>query len=165
MLTNTTMFPPVTSAAGQPLEAVIVLAGLLSQTDQFSSGLREKIEFLAAHANGGGTVEALETVYFDLLSLGKRLEWPQLTEFIRRIEDTTTLHDLAEAVRTLEQKLPILYSAVILSDAPQASQNTWPDFLKQGWMTSVSRWRMGKARSRNCYAANDRFTRQRGDCI
>src|SRR5262249_54066988 len=108
------------SAGGQPLDAVIVLTALLSQTDQFASGLREKIEFLAAHANGGGTAETIETVYLDLLSLGKRLNWFQLVEFVRRIEDTTTLHELADSARTFEEKLPIVYSAVVLSEAPKS---------------------------------------------
>ncbi|MCI0536813.1 MAG: hypothetical protein L0Z50_16470 [Verrucomicrobiales bacterium] len=132
LLTNTVQFPPATSAAGQPLDAVIVLSALLSQTDQFATGLREKIEFLATHANGGGSTEALETVYLDLLALGNRLEWPQLTEFIRRIEDTSALHDLAESARTLEEKLPIFYAAVVLSETPQSVAKYLAKFPKSG---------------------------------
>src|SRR5439155_20741616 len=87
-LTNTVQFASATSPSGQPFAAVISLTALLAQEDHFTPALREKIEFLAHHANHGGSVDSLETVYLDLLSLGQRLDLAQLAQFLYRIEDT-----------------------------------------------------------------------------
>ncbi len=118
-LTNTTQFPPANSAAGQPLETAITLAGLLVQTDSISSSFRDKLEFLSKHANGGGSIALLEMVYLDLFSLGKRLDWSQLTALMRRIDTTITLQSLASSVRASGDRFPLLYSAAILMDQPQ----------------------------------------------
>ena len=129
-LTNTTQFPPVNSSAGQPLETAIALAGLLVQTESISSSFRDKLESLSKHANGGGNVSLLETVYLDLFSLGKRLDWSQLTELMRRIDTTTTLQSLAGSARASGDRFPLLYAAAILLDRPQplvAFVETFPE--------------------------------------
>jgi hypothetical protein len=119
-LTRTLHFPPVSSPSGQPLESAILLSALLLQGDYLTAELREKIERPAREALGGGETTPLETIYLDLISLGKRLNWVQLTEFIRQIEDPLVLRDLAHLARIKQDQLPILYSAVHLSGQPEA---------------------------------------------
>ena len=118
-LTNTVRMPPALSSAGQPLDAAISLAGLLVQADQLTPALADKLEFLAKHANEGGSTGTVEGSYLDLLSLGTRLTGPQLIEFMRKIEDTSTLHTLAEASREHEKDLPALFVAVAWSEQPK----------------------------------------------
>jgi hypothetical protein len=119
-ITRTIHFPPVFSPSGQPLESAILLAALLLQGDYLTSELRENIENSAREAIAGGETTPLETLYLDLISLGKRLNWVQLTEFIRQIEDPIVLRDLAHLARIKHDQLPILYSAVHLSGQPEA---------------------------------------------
>jgi len=131
-LTNTVQFASATSPSGQPFAAVISLTALLAQEDHFTPALREKIEFLAHHANHGGSVDSLETVYLDLLSLGQRLDLAQLAQFLYRIEDTITLHELTETIRIRNENLPIVYSAVVFSGQPQKVASYLNKFSQTG---------------------------------
>jgi hypothetical protein len=117
-LTNTVEFAPVNSTAGQPLDALITLAAILSQTDHISSTLREKFELLSIEANSAGKVQPLEYAFIDLLALAKRLTWQQLAELLRQIQTIPELNTLAEAFRNSEQQVPIVYSALFLSEQP-----------------------------------------------
>src|SRR3954464_14845851 len=73
-LANTTRFPAATSSSGQALDAAILSAALLYQGDYLSASFRDAFEWLATRANRGEDSDALELVYLDLLSLGKRLD-------------------------------------------------------------------------------------------
>jgi hypothetical protein len=115
MLTNTVHFPSAISSSGQALDAAIVTAALLYQGDYFTPNFRDLFEFLVMRANRGDNPGSLELVYLDLLSLGRRLDWVSLTEFIKHIEDIATLRDLAEAVRSREESTANIFSAVVLS--------------------------------------------------
>lgn len=131
-LTNTVEFAPVASTAGQPLDAIITLAAILSQTDHISSGLREKFELLSIEANSSGKVEPLESAFIDLLALGKRLTWQQLSELLRQILTITELNTLAEAFRNSEQQVPMVYSALFLSEQPAKVTQYLTEFPKTG---------------------------------
>jgi hypothetical protein len=117
-LTNTVEFPPALSSSGQPLEAAILLTALLFQGDHVAPSLRDAVDAVAAAANRGQDVRPLEVFYLDLLSLGKRLNWAQLTDFLARVGDLATLSNLAKVLRERETELPVLFSAVHLSDSP-----------------------------------------------
>jgi hypothetical protein len=69
-------------------------------------------------ANRGDNSGALELVYLDVLSLGKRLDWVSLTEFMKRIDDIGALRDLAEAMRAHEESTANIYAAVVMSGNP-----------------------------------------------
>lgn len=114
-LTQTVHFPPATSSSGQALEAAILTAGLLFQGDYFTASFREALEYLAVSANRGENSGALELVYLDLLSVGKRLDWVSMTEFVKQVDSIATLRDLAEAVRQHEDGVPHVFAAVALS--------------------------------------------------
>jgi len=114
-LTQTVHFPAAQTSSGQALEAAIITAGLLFQGDYFTPSFREALEWLAVSANRGENSGALELVYLDLLSVGKRLDWVSLTEFVKQVDSIATLRDLAEAVRAHEDAVPNIFAAVALS--------------------------------------------------
>jgi hypothetical protein len=101
-LTNTVHFPAASSASGQALDAAIITAALLYQGEYLTPSFRDLFELLAFRANRGENSGALELVYLDLLSLGRRLDWVSLTELMKRIDD------LGEATANI-------YSALLLS--------------------------------------------------
>jgi hypothetical protein len=116
-LTNTVLFPPATSASGQPLDATIAVTALLFQQDALAGPLRESIQALVAKANQGVMVQPLEEIYFNIHALGKRLDWGQLTDLIRRVPNAEALRETAQLVQEKEQSLPILFSAIHFSDS------------------------------------------------
>jgi hypothetical protein len=119
-LTNTVHFPPVMSASGQALDATIALTGLLLQGDHLSPKLRETVQPLVFAANQEGNVQGIEHVYLDLMSLGKRFDWAQLTELVREVEDLPTLRTMAHLARGADEQLPVLFASVHLSGRPAA---------------------------------------------
>src|ERR1043166_6551719 len=114
-LTNTTHFPAALTSSGQALDASILTAALLYQGDYLTPSFREAFEWLAMQANKGGDPGELELVYLDLLSVGRRLDWVSLTEFIKRIENISALRELAEAMRVHEEAVPQIFSSVVVS--------------------------------------------------
>lgn len=116
--TNTFYFPPVASASGVALETSILLTGLLLQGDYFALPLQDRIMTLALEANQSGHTRNIEPVLLDLMGLGKRLNWTQLTQFISRIDETNTLRQLAHLARINEDRLPAIFAAVSMSSQP-----------------------------------------------
>lgn len=114
-LTNTVIFPPVSSASGQALETALALAGLLADAGQLSTGLSNALWGLAVDARHVWHSQPLEQVLLDFMSLGQRFNWGQLTIFVRRIHDVETLRGLTELVRR-DENVPVLYATVCLTD-------------------------------------------------
>ncbi len=131
-LTNTIHFPAATTAAGQPLEAAILLAALLNQGDFLTPTFREAFEWLALRANQGDPTESLELVYLDLLSLGRRLDWTSLAELMKHIDTLATLRECAQACRTHQDALVTLYAATLLSERPLKVARYLSQFPKTG---------------------------------
>jgi len=117
-LTNTAIFSPSQSSSGQALDAALSICGLLLEGGHLKGGLRESILALAAEANRGGNPQRLEQVLLDLMSLGQRFNWGQLVEFVGEVEDAEALRLLAIAIRKADGQVPLLFSAVELSDRP-----------------------------------------------
>ena len=133
-LTNTVRFPSAATAAGQALEASIITAALLNQGDYLSPSFRDAFEWLSLRANKGdasGSLE-LESVYLDLLSLGRRLDWISLTEITKQMEDFTALREVAEAMRAHEEATTTIYSAALLSGRPRAVAQYLAHFPETG---------------------------------
>ena len=119
-LTNTTVFPPSSSPSGQAFDAAVSVCGLLLDEGQLSTDLSNAVFAAASTANRGDKTQPLEQALMDLLSLGQRLNWGQLTVFVSRIEDADTLDRQANFARKSEAQLPVLFSAVELSGKPAA---------------------------------------------
>ncbi len=131
-LTNTVLFPPSFSPSGQAFDAALSVCGLLLEENALTNGLREELLDRAAAALRGGKTEPLEQVLLDMMSLGQRLNWEQLTVFVRRIEDPRTLERLAAQARNAGAKMPLLFAGVELSQQPGAVASYLDTFSKSG---------------------------------
>lgn len=131
-LTNTVIFPPSRSAAGQPLDAAIATCGLLLEGGHLTTRLNNTILTLATRADGGGKTQPIEGILMDFLSLGQRLNWGQLAEFVSQVREVEALNRLAGLVRRDAGQLPILFAAVELSGKPEAVSQYLVDFSHSG---------------------------------
>jgi hypothetical protein len=114
-VTSTGRFVPVGRPGGQPLDAVILLTALLYQGEHLSPALQREVRGLADLAVSRHTLGELEGFFLDLLSLGKRLNWVQLTELLRRTEDTKTVGEYAHLARVAPEQFPLIYVAALFS--------------------------------------------------
>lgn len=131
-LTNTLLFPPVASAAGQALESALVMAALLFEEGWLTPGMQTGLAGLAAEANRGGNSERFEQALLDLVSLGERFNWGQLTAFVWTMETPETLRLLAHQARQSEGRLPTLFSATMVSAKPGAVADYLMKFSRTG---------------------------------
>lgn len=131
-LTNTVIFPPSSSASGQAFDAAVVTCGLLLTELHLTPNFSNTVFRLATDANRGGASEPLEQVLLDMLALGQRFNWSQLTMFVRKIPDADTLHRLANDVRKADSQLPVLFAAVQLSGDPAGVAKYLANFNRTG---------------------------------
>jgi hypothetical protein len=117
-LTNTVIFSPSQSAAGQALDTALASCGLLLERGHLSGGLSNAVFGLAAASNRGGDPQRLEQLLLDLMSLGQRFNWGQLVGVVEQIQDTETLRLLVNLVRKSEAQLPVLFAATQISGKP-----------------------------------------------
>ena len=112
---GTGRFVPATRPGGQPLDATILLAGLLYQGEHFSPSLQREIRRLADEAVHSGALGELESFFLDLLALGKRFNWVQLGELLRLTNDTKTVSEYAHLARVASGQLPLMYAAALFT--------------------------------------------------
>ena len=110
-------FVPAGRAGGQPLDALILLTGLLYQGEHLSPTLQREVRSLAETAVRRNELGDLEGFYLDLLSLGRRLDWTQLTELLRRTDSVRTVGEYAHLARVAPDQLPYIYTSALLSDS------------------------------------------------
>jgi hypothetical protein len=130
--TNTVVFPPSQSAAGQALDAALSTCGLLVEGGHLTSNLSNALMNVALTANQGGNSQLFEDVLMNLLSLGQRFNWGQLVVFMGNIQDPETLRLQTILVRKADRQLPILFSAVQLSGEPRAVAKYVMDYSQTG---------------------------------
>ena len=58
-----------------------------------------------------------EGFFINLLSLGRRLDWTQLAELMRRTDGTKTVGEYAHLSRVAPDQLPLIYAAALFSDS------------------------------------------------
>jgi hypothetical protein len=114
-VTSTGRFVPVAQPGGQPLEAVILLTALLYQGEHLSPVLQREVRSLAEQAVAQQSLGELEPFYLDVLSLGKRLDWAQVAELLRRTADTKTVSEYAHLARVAPEQFPFIYVAALFS--------------------------------------------------
>lgn len=148
-LTNTTTFAPSKTPGGEAFDAAVVITGLLVDQNRVTPGLSMDIETAAKHANLDAHPEALEQILLDILSLGQRFDWGQLTSFVGKMDGAATLHQQSELVRNANEQLPDLFAAVELSGDPKAVAQYLKDFPTTGYqdMTSAFRFNAGGVRA------------------
>jgi hypothetical protein len=131
-LTNTVVFPPSGSSAGQALDAALSICGLLMEGGHLATGLSNAVFTLTASANHGASPQPLEQVLLDLMSLGQRFNWGQLVMFVRNIQDPETLRLQGNLARRADGQLPVLFAAAELSARPLGVANYLMNFSRSG---------------------------------
>jgi hypothetical protein len=116
-LKETGRFVPATRPGGQPLDALVLLAAALYQDEHLSPGLQRQVRALAETAVASRDLGELEPFFFDLLALGRRLDWVQLSELLRRTESTQTVAEYAHLARVAPDQLPVFYAAALFTDS------------------------------------------------
>lgn len=116
-LTATGRFVPAARPGGQPLDALILLTGLLYQGERMSPALQRELKSLSETAVAKKSLGEMEPFFMDLLSLGRRLDWTQLCELLRRAESIKTVGEFAQLARAAPGDLPLIYSAALFSDS------------------------------------------------
>ncbi len=171
-LTNTTTFAPSQEPGGEAFDAAVVVTGLLLDLDKVTPELSTNIEAAAVQANQTGNCETLEQILLDVLSLGQRFNWGQLTTFVDKIDNAGTLHDQADLARNSGDQLPALFAVVELSGDPKGVaqyEKAYPETGAKDLMTAMkygaggvrallrSNQRIFNAESRQAVAQNEPF--------
>lgn len=131
-LTNTGRFVPAMRPGGQPLDALILLTGLLYQGGHLSPPLQREVRALAETALAKKELGDLEPFFINLLSLGRRLDWAQLAELLRRTDSVKTLSEYAHLARVAPDQLPLIYAAALFSDSADRVAAYLIEFGKTG---------------------------------
>lgn len=131
-LTGTGRFVPATRPGGQPLDALILLAGLLYQGGHLSPQLQRELRAGADAALAKKELGDLEPFFIDLLSLGRRLDWGQLAELLRRTDSAKTVSEYAHLARVAPDQFPLIYSAALFSDSADRVAGYLFEFGKAG---------------------------------
>lgn len=131
-LTNTMIFPSSSSASGQAFDAAVGICGLLLEGNHLTASFGQAIFGLAGDANRGGNPQPIEQLLLDLMSLGQRFNWGQLTEFVEHIEDYETLHRLSDQIRQPGEQMPVIFAGVQLSGRPSGVASYLVNFSKSG---------------------------------
>lgn len=108
-------FIPATRPGGQPLDAVILLTAYLWQRENLSGSLQREVRDLAETAVATNQLGALEEFYLDVLTLGKRLNWVQLSELLRTASSVGTVAQFAHLTRVAPEHLPVIYTAALMT--------------------------------------------------
>ena len=122
-LTSTQRFVPARQPGGQPLDAVILLSAYLWQTEHLSAGLQREVRGLAEAAVASGHLGELEDFYLDILTLGKRLNWIQLSELLRTTGNLGTVGQFAHLSRVAPEHLPVIYTSALLTKSADGVAN------------------------------------------
>jgi len=114
---STGEFVPASRPGGQPLDGLILLSGLLYQGERLSTSLQRELRTLTETALAKNDLGDLGPFFIDLLSLGRRLDWAQLSELLRRTDSVKTVGEYAHLARSAPKELPIIYAAALFSDS------------------------------------------------
>jgi hypothetical protein len=131
-LTATGQFVPATRPGGQPLDALLLLTGVLYQGQHLSPSLQRELRALVDAALQQKQLGDLESYLINLLSLGRRLDWTQLTELTRRTDSVRTLGEYAHLARVAPDQLPVIYAAALFSGSADRVAGYLIDYGKTG---------------------------------
>src|SRR5207244_12845276 len=79
--------------------------------------LQRELRGLADLALKKNELGDLEPPFINLLSLGRRLDWAQLAELVRRTDSAKTLGEYAHLARVAPDQLTLIYAAAFFSDS------------------------------------------------
>jgi len=131
-LSSTGRFVPANRPGGQPLDALILLSALLYQGEHLSGPLQRELRGMAEAALARGDLGDLGPFYLDLLSLGRRLDWMQLGELLRRTNNARTVGEYAQLARAAPDQFALIYTAALLTDSADQVASYLLQFGKTG---------------------------------
>jgi hypothetical protein len=129
---RTVRFVPASEPGGQPLDSVILLTALLYQGEHLSPSLQREIKRQADEAVRSQQLGELEWTYIDILALGRRLNWVQLTELVHLTGDTQTVNEFAHLSQVAPDQLPLLYAAALFTGSADSVERYLLTFGKAG---------------------------------
>lgn len=112
-LADTGRFVPANRAGGQAYEALVLLAALLQQGEHLSPAFARVWRDEARAALARGSLGALEPMFIDLLALGRRLDWRQLTEVAALVETRETWSELGRLARLDGESFDLTLAAAL----------------------------------------------------
>lgn len=110
-LTKTGRFVPANRPGGQTLEALLLLAALLQQGEHLNPAFAREWREAGRQAASRGELGALEPMLVDLLALGRRLDWRQLTQIAGTVETTAMWNELGKLARAGGEPFAIALAA------------------------------------------------------
>lgn len=114
-------FLPVSSDAGQPLEAIILTIALLAEEAVWADVIdRELLDMSTAALKDPAQIKPLEDTYTALLTLASRTNWSQLTTLLKMLPDLEALRAMHSAAQLAEDHFTQLYTASLLTRQPAA---------------------------------------------
>lgn len=122
-LRDTGRFVRADRAGGQAYEALVLLAALLQQGEHLSPAFERvwREEVRAAVARGG--LGGLEPMLIDLLALGRRLDWRQLSEIAGAVDTRETWSELGRLARAGGEPLDLTLAAVLADGSAERVVN------------------------------------------
>lgn len=121
-LKDTGQFVPAGAAGGQTYEALVLLAALLQQGEHLAPAFARVWRDEARHALARGALgERMETLLIDLLALGRRLDWRQLTTLAAGVETREAWAGLGRLARAGGEPFTITAAAAIADGARAGS--------------------------------------------
>ncbi|HEV8542246.1 MAG TPA: hypothetical protein VGR78_07640 [Verrucomicrobiae bacterium] len=141
-LTNFSLFAPVGSAAGFPLDAAILASAFLMDEHAYASKsategpFRAEIMRLAADemfSTNRARTSDLEEFYIDIFALAKRFSSEQLIDLVSSVQDFASLDRIVRRFQEHPREMPILYAAVVLSRDGRAVANYLARFPETGF--------------------------------
>ncbi len=113
-------FMPSFSAAGQPLDATVLLISMLLQENKFSGSAARVLGGMAQRAVNSGDAKELESFYLSMLTLGRLYNWGQLSELTKRVVELETLEKIASLVRVMsKEEIDVVYATAVFSGDPE----------------------------------------------
>lgn len=112
-LADTGRFVPANRAGGQAYEALVLLAALLQQGEHLSPAFARVWRDEARAALARGSLGPLEPMFIDLLALGRRLDWRQLTEVAALVDTRETWSELGRLARLDGESFDLALAAAL----------------------------------------------------
>jgi hypothetical protein len=122
-LKNAGRFVPAGRAGGQTFEALVLLAALLQQGEHLSPAFaRVWREEARAALMAGAPGEVLDNMLVDLLALGRRLDWRQLTVIAGGVETREGWAELGRLARAGGEPFTLVLAASLADGAAGATE-------------------------------------------
>ncbi|MEM9160839.1 MAG: hypothetical protein AAGB46_17450, partial [Verrucomicrobiota bacterium] len=135
---------PVQSASGRPLEATLLVLGLLAQGDHLTDGVKRELREELYRISQDETVGHLEDFYIDLLSLSRLYNWGQLKALSAKVNDLKTYSELRYTLHRKKEDQAELYAMLLMVDDAADVMDFLGEFGEDGFSTLLRTIKLGK---------------------